>query len=216
VKDNVITTFIQGLVTGYLQTGDTEWLRKAHQMIAELEDHMLNTEYYGINEVNANTGEVLSNNISTLGVGELPAWLVRVGRPRLAKKLFNTAVDTLFYDGIPTKRVNYKTREVVNSDGTIFPEVADSAEALYSATGDHSYLYPVWEAYKACRKHARKEYGYATIDVKDKTVKNSWPEEILFADSILSVGYALFSRNPHLQLEKTYRMTWGYPFKIFP
>jgi len=223
MQDGLFNGIFQGLVTGYLQTNDAEWLRKAHQMIGEFEDHMLNTEYYGIDQINADTGEVLNNHSSVFGIGELPAWLVRVGRPRLAKKLFTRAVDTLLIDGIPTKRVDYKTKEIVDNLASVRPEIADSAEALYAVTGNYEYLYPVWKAFKTCSEYVRREYGYPQIDPIDKTIQDSTQPVWVLGDSLLSVGYALFSRDPYLQMRKTYRLTygyplstWGYPHKTFP
>jgi len=215
LQDSNITTFIQGLVTGYLQTNDTEWLRKAHQMITEFEDHMLNTEYYGIDTVNADTGNVMDNISSTYGLGELPTWLVRVGRTRLARKLFDTAVDLFLINGYIVTDVDYKTR-TLHGTGGAHAEIADSAEALYAVTGNNKYLYPIWKQFKGCKKYCRQEYGYVKIDPFDKTPAFNKQNEWVLGDSVLSVGYALFSRNPYLQRRKPYRLTWGYPLHIFP
>ncbi|KAF9269091.1 seven-hairpin glycosidase [Marasmius fiardii PR-910] len=95
------------------------------------------------------------------------------------------------------------------------PETIESFYILWRTTGDERWRDRGWAIFQAIEKHAKTEYGYASVLAVDKTPV--WKDEMpsFFLAETLKYLYLLFTDEEIIPLEKWVFNTEAHPLPIF-
>ncbi|KAK2463623.1 hypothetical protein APHAL10511_004374 [Amanita phalloides] len=96
------------------------------------------------------------------------------------------------------------------------PETVESMYLLWKLTGENKWRERGWEIFQAIEKHARTEYGYASVTMLNNTpahLKDEMPS--FFLAETLKYLYLLFLDDDILPLDKWVFNTEAHPFPIF-
>ncbi|EIW86899.1 glycoside hydrolase family 47 protein [Coniophora puteana RWD-64-598 SS2] len=96
------------------------------------------------------------------------------------------------------------------------PETVESFYILWRTTGDESWREKGWELFQAINKHARTEYGFASVnDVTDKTAPKLNEMPSYFLAETLKYLYLLFTDEEIIPLDEWVFNTEAHPLPVF-